>query len=112
MQKRSFGSTGLSITPLGFGAAPIGLLETDREAAGKLLNAVLDAGVNVIDTAAGYKGSEDVIGQSIGHRRSEFVLVSKCGRDVPNVKGEAWSAELITNTIDAALRVCAPIAST
>ena len=28
-----------------------GLLEAEREAAGKLLNAVLDAGVNLIDTA-------------------------------------------------------------
>jgi aryl-alcohol dehydrogenase-like predicted oxidoreductase len=104
MQKRSFGSTGFSVTPLGFGAAPIGLLETERAAAGRLLNAALDAGVNLIDTASGYKGSEEVIGQLIGHRRGEFVLVSKCGRPVPQAQGADWSAELIANTIDASLR--------
>jgi aryl-alcohol dehydrogenase-like predicted oxidoreductase len=104
MQKRPFGSTGFSVTPLGFGAAPIGLLETERAAAGRLLNATLDAGVNLIDTASGYKGSEEVIGQSIAHRRGEFVLVSKCGRPVPQAQGADWSAELIANTIDASLR--------
>lgn len=104
MQKRPFGSTGFSVTSLGFGAAPIGLLETERAAAGRLLNAALDAGLNLIDTASGYKGSEEVIGQSIAHRRSEFVLISKCGRPVPQAQGADWSPELIANTIDASLR--------
>jgi aryl-alcohol dehydrogenase-like predicted oxidoreductase len=104
MQKRPFGSTGFSVTPLGFGAAPIGLLETERAAAGRLLNETLDAGVNLIDTASGYKSSEEVIGQAIAHRRGEFVLVSKCGRPVPQAQGADWSAELIANTIDASLR--------
>jgi len=105
MQKRPFGSTGLSVTPLGFGAAPIGLLQTEREAAGKLLNVLLDEGVNLIDTAAGYKGSEEIIGESISHRRDQFVLVSKCGRSVPHVDATVdWSAEMITKTVDAALK--------
>jgi len=104
MQKRPFGSTGLSVSPLGFGAAPIGLLQTERDAARKLLNLLLDEGVNLIDTAASYKNSEEVIGESIGHRRGEFVLVSKCGRSVPHVDAAVdWSAELVTKTIEAAL---------
>ena len=105
MQKRPFGSTGLSVSPLGFGAAPIGLLQTERDAAAKLLNLLLDQGVNLIDTAAGYKNSEEVIGESIGHRRGEFVLVSKCGRTVPHVDAAVdWSAEVVTKTVDAALK--------
>lgn len=104
MQKRPFGNTGFSVSPLGFGGAPIGLLQTEREATGNLLNALLDAGVNLIDTAARYKDSEEMIGQSVGHRRAEFVLVSKCGSAVPHVEAPEWSAEMIEKTIDAALR--------
>ncbi|HEV2292687.1 MAG TPA: aldo/keto reductase [Tepidisphaeraceae bacterium] len=103
MQKRPFGNTGFSVSPLGFGGAPIGLLQTEREAAGNLLNLLLDEGVNVIDTAARYKDSEEVIGQYVGHRRNEFVVVSKCGPSVPHVEAPEWSAEMIEQTIDASL---------
>jgi aryl-alcohol dehydrogenase-like predicted oxidoreductase len=47
--------------------------------AGRILNAVLDAGINFIDTANCYGISEMLIGRFISHRRSEFVLASKCG---------------------------------
>ena len=71
-QYRTFGRTGLQVSPLGFGGAPIGLLATDADEVGTLLNALLDHGVNVIDTAACYHGSEAVIGRSIAHRRDSF----------------------------------------
>jgi aryl-alcohol dehydrogenase-like predicted oxidoreductase len=47
--------------------------------AGRLLNAVLDGGINVIDTSPDYGRSEELIGTHIGHRRDEFFLASKCG---------------------------------
>ena len=104
MNKVAFGRTGLQVSPLGFGSAPIGYLKTDREKVAKILNLLLDQGVNVIDTAASYEGSEEEIAAAVGHRRKEFVLVSKCGGKVPQAQGEAWSAELVRNTVDAALR--------
>ncbi|MDB5319395.1 MAG: aldo/keto reductase [Phycisphaerales bacterium] len=104
MDNVAFGKTGLQVSRLGFGAAPIGYLKTDRERVGKILNLLLDEGVNVIDTAASYEGSEEEIARAVGHRRDEFVLISKCGGKVPQAQGEAWSAELIRNTVDAALR--------
>lgn len=104
MDKRRFGRTGLEVSVLGFGAAPIGLLETEREKAATILTFLLDHGVNLIDTAASYAGSEEVIGQSIGDRRDEFVLVSKCGQKVPDVTGEDWSPELIAQTVERSLR--------
>lgn len=104
MQKRSFGNTGFSVSPLGFGSAPIGILQTERDAAGKLLNLLLDSGVNLLDTAARYRDSEEVIGESISHRRQEFVLVSKCGSSVQHVDAPEWSAEMIEKTVDASLR--------
>ena len=104
MEKRAFGSTGLEVSVLGFGGAPIGILETDRNHVTRLLNLLLDCGVNVIDTAAAYRGSEEAIGQAVGHRRDEFVLISKCGQTFTDLSGQAWSAEVIAQTIDRSLR--------
>lgn len=104
MNKTVFGRTGFQVTPLGFGAAPIGYLKVDQERIATILNALLDAGVNVIDTAASYPGSEESIGSSVFHRRSEFVLISKCGQSFPDLPGDAWSPEVIAGTVDRALR--------
>ena len=104
MQKRPFGRTGLHVSALGFGAAPIGFLQTDRDRVAQILGYLLDHGVNFIDTAASYEGSEEAIGATMAPRREEFVLVSKCGRPGVGVEGEAWSADLIARTIDQSLK--------
>ena len=77
------GRTGLQVTRLGYGAmelrgAPRGR-EVTPEHAQEVLNAVLDAGINFIDTSIDYGRSEELIGRSIPHRRSEYFLASKCG---------------------------------
>jgi aryl-alcohol dehydrogenase-like predicted oxidoreductase len=51
----------------------------DDVQAGAVLNAALDAGINLIDTASAYHRSEERIGQSIAHRRGEYFLATKCG---------------------------------
>lgn len=104
MQRRRFGKTGLEVSVLGFGGAPVGFLETGQNEVAEILNNLLDQGVNLIDTAAAYAGSEEMIGKTIGHRRDEFILVSKCGRASDDLAGEAWSATVIENTVDRALR--------
>jgi aryl-alcohol dehydrogenase-like predicted oxidoreductase len=104
MERRSFGKTGLDVSVLGFGGAPVGFLETEQTEVSKILNSLLDQGVNLIDTAAGYAGSEVMIGKTISHRRDEYILVSKCGRAEDELGGEAWSATVIENTVDRALR--------
>jgi aryl-alcohol dehydrogenase-like predicted oxidoreductase len=68
---------------LGYGAmelrgAPRGRDVTDQQAE-TILNAVLDAGINYIDTSIDYGVSEERIGRYIGDRRSEYYLASKCG---------------------------------
>jgi len=68
---------------LGYGAmelrgAPRGRDVTDTQAE-VILNAVLDAGINYIDTSVDYGASEERIGRYIGDRRSEYYLASKCG---------------------------------
>lgn len=83
LPKRTLGRTGLEVTTLGYGAmeirgAPRGR-EITPEQAGRILNAVLDAGINYIDTSIDYGMSEELIGQYISGRRSEYYLASKCG---------------------------------
>jgi aryl-alcohol dehydrogenase-like predicted oxidoreductase len=104
MEKRTFGKTGESISVLGFGGAPVGFLETERQAVSRLLNQLLDDGVNLIDTAASYQGSEEMIAHAIGHRRREFFLVSKCGGALDDIDAPAWTPSLIAQTVDRSLR--------
>lgn len=81
--RRTLGRTGLEVTTLGFGAMELrgdqGGPVIDDAAAGELLNTVLDEGINFIDTSIDYGRSEELIGKFISHRRSEYVLASKCG---------------------------------
>ncbi|MEO1997054.1 MAG: aldo/keto reductase [Planctomycetaceae bacterium] len=104
METRTCGRSGLDVSVLGFGGAPIGVLNTEQAQVETLLNLALDQRLNVIDTAAGYSGSEAAIGRAIAHRRDQFVLISKCGQMFDDLDGEAWSAQLISQTVDRALR--------
>jgi len=104
MEMRALGKTGFEVSALGFGGAPVGYLEIDRKQVTEILNTLLDRGVNLIDTAASYAGSEEAIGDAISHRRDEFVLVSKCGQAFEDIEGEAWSAKAIEQTVERALR--------
>ena len=81
----TLGRTGLLVTKLGYGAMELrggggrrgrGL---EADAAEALLNAVLDAGINYIDTSPDYGRSEELIGEHLSRRRDEFFLASKCG---------------------------------
>jgi aryl-alcohol dehydrogenase-like predicted oxidoreductase len=84
----SLGRTGLKVTRLGFGAMEIrgsriwGGRPVTEQQAETILNAVLDAGINFIDTANDYGRSEEFIGKFIAHRRAEFFLATKCGCNV------------------------------
>jgi len=83
MQTRRLGRTGADVTILGYGAMelrgqPHGPAISDDDA-GRLLNEVLDSGINLIDTSIDYGRSEELIGRYLGHRRAEFFLASKCG---------------------------------
>lgn len=108
MRKTLLGKTDLSVSQLGFGAAPIGFLETPQSQVDKLVKLLLDEGVNLIDTAAMYRGAEEAVGQALlntlkGHR-DDVVLVSKCGTKEDGLPGEAWSAELMHASIDRSLK--------
>lgn len=79
------GRTNLEVTQLGYGAMEVrgeriwGGRPCDDAQAETILGAVLDAGINFIDTANDYGKSELYIGRYLSQRRREFYLATKCG---------------------------------
>ena len=80
------------------------------EEAGRLLNELLDAGVNLIDTSVDYGRSEELIGRYLSSRRGEFFLASKCGCPVSLPPGAAtmgqhdYSAANVRADVEQSLR--------
>ncbi len=89
---------------LGFGGAEIGQQQATQETVNELLNSAIDAGLNLIDTAAAYWKSEEMIGNAIGKRRNEIVLISKCGA-VDGFTRSDWSKKGILETIQKSLQL-------
>lgn len=104
MESILLGKTDLSISRLGFGAAPVGFLQTPQGQVDKLVAMLLDEGVNLFDTAAMYMGAEEMLGHALKGKRDHAVLVSKCGTKDDELPGEEWSAQLITASIDRSLQ--------
>ena len=104
MEKRKFGKTDMEVSMLGFGGAEIGFNpQQTQEDVNQLLNSALDAGLNLIDTAAGYLKSEQMIGEAVGKRRKEFYLITKCGA-LDGFTRSDWSVKGILETIETSLR--------
>lgn len=105
LERRKFGKTDMQVAVLGFGGAEIGFEKTDKETVAKLLNAALDAGLNVVDTAECYVDSEVAIGEAIGARRKEYYLFTKCGHtNVDGKRGEDWSKDGVLASVERSLK--------
>jgi aryl-alcohol dehydrogenase-like predicted oxidoreductase len=85
--RQPLGKTGIEVSVLGFGAMELrgtpGHPVIPDEQAGQLLTAVLDGGINLIDTSIDYGRSEELIGRYLAGRRDEYFLASKCGCPAP-----------------------------
>lgn len=113
--KRTLGRTGLQVTQLGYGSMGLrgpqtwGVRVVSDHDADHFLNAVLDAGINLIDTAPDYGVAEERIGRFIGHRRNEFYLATKCGcayeqhEDHLEIK-HVWKAEVVKRNLETSLQ--------
>lgn len=83
MQYRTLGDTGVRVSALSLGAMNFGAIgRTIQEEANAIVGAALDAGVNLIDTADFYPGSEEIVGRAIAGRRDDVVLATKAGLPV------------------------------
>jgi len=85
MKKRALGKNGMPASVVAFGAWAIGGWKwggADADASIKAVQASLDAGVDLIDTAAvyGFGLSEEIVGKAIeGRTREDIILATKCG---------------------------------
>ncbi len=94
----------MEFSVLGFGGAEIGYNANQTQAeVDELLNSALDAGLNVIDTAAAYKVSEELIGNAVSNRRKDFYLMTKCGALDAFTRFD-WTKKGILETIETSLR--------
>ncbi len=80
------GRTNLPASRLGYGAmelsGPPKARDIPEADAIRFLNQIVDAGITYIDTSIDYGLSESLIGKALYHRRSDFLLASKCACEV------------------------------
>ncbi|RSD14026.1 aldo/keto reductase [Amycolatopsis eburnea] len=80
MQYRTLGRTGVQVSTLALGAMNFGAIgRTTQAEATAIVDAALEGGVNLIDTADmyGQGESEVMVGQAIKNRRDDLVLATK-----------------------------------
>ena len=75
MEYITLGKTGLQIARLGFGGIPI--QKTDVDTTKALVQAMVEKGINYIDTARGYTVSEEFLGEALEGVRDKFILATK-----------------------------------
>ncbi|HEY1380436.1 MAG TPA: aldo/keto reductase [Gemmataceae bacterium] len=107
MRTRELGRTGLRVTPLGFGAAPVGGHYGDTDDAGHLaaVRHAIDLGINLIDTSPYYSAtrSETLLGEALGDGyRDRVVLATKAGRN--GLADFDFSAAGMLRSLEASLR--------
>jgi len=99
MRYKSFGKTGLKLSAIGagtWGMGGRGWGASDKAGSISALHAMLDLGVNHIDTAPAYgRGlAEEIIGEAIDGIRGELIVTTKCGMNIDKpgmaVKTATW----------------------
>ncbi|GAA1064266.1 aldo/keto reductase [Streptomyces asiaticus] len=107
MQYRTLGRTGVQVSSLALGAMNFGRIgRTTQDEATALVDAALEAGINLIDTADMYSAgeSEEMVGKAIAGRRDDIVLATKAGMpmgDEPNHRGSSrrWLVTELDNSL-------------
>jgi aryl-alcohol dehydrogenase-like predicted oxidoreductase len=103
MDRRKLGRTGMVVSVLGFGGSEIGYQGASARTVARLLDGALDAGLNVIDTAECYDGSEELIGKAVGARRGEYYLFTKCGHGAGWARAD-WRPAALLKSIERSLQ--------
>jgi aryl-alcohol dehydrogenase-like predicted oxidoreductase len=107
MDYRELGRTGLRVSVVGYGTAPLGDMfgATDEEAALQSAYRALDAGINFFDSSPFYgKGlAEERLGKVLRGRRDEIIVGTKAGRYGPEEFD--FSADRIRRSFEESLRL-------
>jgi L-galactose dehydrogenase len=107
MELRELGRTGLKVSPLGYGGAPLGGMygTLDEAEAIAAVRHAIDAGINLVDTSPYYGPlhSEVLLGKALSDGwRSRVLLATKCGRIDKAVFD--FSTEFIVRSMEDSLR--------
>lgn len=85
MKYRKLGNSGLNISPIILGAWQYGCErywgDVPTKDACDVIASAVDKGINTIDTAIGYDGSEEIVGKGIQKIRDKVIVISKGGAD-------------------------------
>jgi aryl-alcohol dehydrogenase-like predicted oxidoreductase len=110
MRFRRLGSSGLAVSVVGLGTNNFGT-KLDAEGCREVLDAALDAGITLIDTADSYGASEERLGDLLHGRRDDVVIATKFGNSVRRRggdNGEDWGARgsrrYIRRAVESSLR--------
>jgi aryl-alcohol dehydrogenase-like predicted oxidoreductase len=103
MRTRALGSTGLSVSEIGFGAWQLGQRDKMSEAeALKLVERALDRGCNFFDTAPNYGESESVLGRALAGAKERAVVCTKFGH--ASNGGKDFDLDQLAPSLEASLR--------
>jgi myo-inositol catabolism protein IolS len=85
MTLRRLGTSDLYVSPIVLGAWQYGCErywgEVPEQNAHDVIARAVDRGINTIDTAIGYDGSEEIVGRAIRNIRDKLIVISKGGPD-------------------------------
>jgi len=79
MENRTLGRTGLEVSRLGMGGLFVSSLGTDLDGARQAVRRAAELGVNYVDTAPGYRDSEEVLGHILPGIDQPLILSTKLG---------------------------------
>ena len=114
MKRRPIHSTDIEVTSLGLGTVKFGRnqgvkyptsvdLPSDDNIL-SLLDQARELGINFLDTAPAYGLSEERLGQLLGSRRDDWIIMSKAGEEFDDGKSSFnFSGEWITQSVDRTL---------
>src|SRR5438128_232190 len=91
MHYRRVGSSGLVVSALGLGCNNFSA-KVDQDGANAIVDACLDSGVTLFDTADYYGDSEVFLGQALKGRRDQAVIATKFGLDLGGRIGNDFGA--------------------
>ena len=109
MQYRTLGRTGVQVSSLALGAMNFGTIgNTTQDEATAIVDAALEAGINLIDTADAYSAgqSEEMVGKAIAGRRDDIVLATKAHLPMGDERNHQGSSRrwLVTELIRSSQR--------
>ncbi|MFE7842313.1 aldo/keto reductase [Streptomyces sp. NPDC057474] len=108
MQYRTLGRTGVQVSSLALGAMNFGRIgRTTQDEATALVDAALEAGINLVDTADKYGDgeSEEMVGKAIAGRRDDIVLATKAGMQMGEERNHrGGSRRWLVTELDNSLR--------